>query len=428
MNDQQVRTKAILSELVDRWKQHESRYDGVLYRVALVRTDDGAWHPVVVFLSPRQTGITHDPPYRADYGNLLIVHGSLSVANADAMLEGILEREQLGLPEIPPVKVSAYLSPMMVRRHGSQERRFPIHYAAYEYHFQSSDGLQGGQVPQGYACAPSLPLYPNLYAAAEHLVGIPVINQGIPIIVALAPDYRARMKRVQLSGAGVTVEIETPGAGEGDLVGKVYCEDLHGSPGHFDLSFLNGAARFPTTSYPRRMLIALMSRSSGEIIDEWSYDSAMPGNSGVEIEATEESLENLIKGGESETLEFKEKMPDRLAIAKAISAFANSGGGRLLIGVNDSGQLIGCELEKLADKFTDIVHAHCDPAPPFSTALVTIRDTNIVVVGVEEGDNKPYFVKDQGIYVRVGATTRRANRYEMDRFYPAKQVLGPSWR
>jgi hypothetical protein len=26
---------------------------------------------------PRETGITLDPPYRADYGNLLIVHGSL---------------------------------------------------------------------------------------------------------------------------------------------------------------------------------------------------------------------------------------------------------------------------------------------------------------------------------------------------------------
>ena len=47
---------------------------------------------------------------------------------------------------------------------------------------------------------------------------------------------------------------------------------------------------------------------------------------------------------------------------------------------------------------------------------------------IEEGDNKPYVITDQGVYLRVGATTRRANRYEMDRFYAGKQVLGPSWR
>jgi len=158
MNDQRVITKAVLSQLVDRWREHENRYDGVAYRAALVRTDDGTWHPVVLFLSPRQRDITHDEPYRSDYGNLLIVRGSLSVAEAVATLEGIVESEMLKLPDIPPVKVSVYLNPIMVRRYGSQDRRYPIHYAAYEYQFQSPGGLQGGQVPQGYACAPALPL------------------------------------------------------------------------------------------------------------------------------------------------------------------------------------------------------------------------------------------------------------------------------
>ena len=114
-------------------------------------------------------------------------------------------------------------------------------------------------------------------------------------------------------------------------------------------------------------------------------------------------------------------MPDKWALAATVTAFANSGGGRLLIGVTDSAEIVGCELEKLADRFTNIVHAHCEPAPSFTTGALTIRDTNIVVVNVAPGYDKPYTVKDQGTYVRVGATTRRANRYEMDRLYASHQ-------
>jgi hypothetical protein len=96
------------------------------------------------------------------------------------------------------------------------------------------------------------------------------------------------------------------------------------------------------------------------------------------------------------------------------------GGGRLLIGVTDSAEIIGCELENLADRFT-IVHAHCEPAPSFTTGALTVRQTSLVVVKVNNGDDKPYTVKDHGTYVRVGATTRGANRHEMDRLYASKQ-------
>jgi ATP-dependent DNA helicase RecG len=114
-------------------------------------------------------------------------------------------------------------------------------------------------------------------------------------------------------------------------------------------------------------------------------------------------------------------VPDKLDLARAVSAFANSGSGRLLIGVTDSAEIIGCELENLADRFTNIVHAHCEPAPSVTTGALTVRETNLVVVKVNDGDDKPYTVKDHGTYVRVGATTRRANRHEMDRLYASKQ-------
>jgi len=77
------------------------------------------------------------------------------------------------------------------------------------------------------------------------------------------------------------------------------------------------------------------------------------------------SAEELIKRGESKTLEFKSTLrwnlkEDRVddkgvthAVLKTIAAFLNTEGGDLLIGVADNGQIIGIEKDQLEsdDKF-----------------------------------------------------------------------------
>ena len=50
---------------------------------------------------------------------------------------------------------------------------------------------------------------------------------------------------------------------------------------------------------------------------------------------------NLIRQGEGETLDFKKIVPGAMKIAKTIVSFANTKGGKLLIGVNDNGTISG---------------------------------------------------------------------------------------
>jgi GTPase len=56
---------------------------------------------------------------------------------------------------------------------------------------------------------------------------------------------------------------------------------------------------------------------------------------------TDRKLSELISQGESETLEFKQKLPPESIISRILAAFANTKGGTLVIGVRDQGELIG---------------------------------------------------------------------------------------
>ena len=55
------------------------------------------------------------------------------------------------------------------------------------------------------------------------------------------------------------------------------------------------------------------------------------------------SLLKSIQDGEGKTVEFKVELPNSNTLAKTIIAFSNTGGGKLIIGVNDQGEIIGLE-------------------------------------------------------------------------------------
>lgn len=54
-----------------------------------------------------------------------------------------------------------------------------------------------------------------------------------------------------------------------------------------------------------------------------------------------------IEQGESKVLELKSQLPQYEQIAKTVVAFANTSGGKLVIGVNDNREVIGLEEETL---------------------------------------------------------------------------------
>ncbi len=72
-------------------------------------------------------------------------------------------------------------------------------------------------------------------------------------------------------------------------------------------------------------------------------------------------IKKLIEQGEHQTLDFKFEISDSKKIARSISAFANTDGGILLIGVKDNGKIAGVRSEEEVYMAEAAAQMYCRP-------------------------------------------------------------------
>jgi ATP-dependent DNA helicase RecG len=120
-------------------------------------------------------------------------------------------------------------------------------------------------------------------------------------------------------------------------------------------------------------------------------------------------LSFIIDQGEGQFTEFKENIDK--SFAKEVVAFANSNGGKILLGVTDYGKIKGLKLSnKLKSQIIDTA-LNCDPK-----IIVSIKQLeNVIVVSVEESSNKPHSCS-AGFFIRVGANSQKLTRDEILKF------------
>jgi predicted HTH transcriptional regulator len=125
---------------------------------------------------------------------------------------------------------------------------------------------------------------------------------------------------------------------------------------------------------------------------------------------TPRELEQLVDLGEGISLEFKRRVPQPERIAKEILAFANTNGGRIVLGVSDDGTIEG--FEHIAEQqflLRQATERHCSPPVEYDTERIVVGDRqDVIVVTVPESRTKPHFlVSDPSangegpVYVRV---------------------------
>jgi len=423
---QRENTKIVLKELFSLWDKRSALYGNVFFASAVGKGyNKKKWRNVTSFLLPMHRDEVRSVGLQADYGDFKVVDGAMSLDEAKTVLSNVAEQDRLCLPGIPEIEIQASLhqsSPRQFQHSGPS--RFPVFYPYYDFNFSVDQEFKGDST-QDLLYSVGLPVFPSAAAAMESYLSTHLgdNSQYSGVLAALAPDYRGKIKEIRIGTNSVQVEIEClAGSSEKDLIGKLFVRYYGGISVTADLNFSDHKASAKIGDFPRDLLVVLLARKDGELVDRKSFlAGSQYVTEGVTIEAPEQDIEQVIQMGESGTVEFKREIPqNREQIAIGATAFANRRGGRIFIGVADNSEIYGCRLEKPKDTITQILRSHCYPPLDVSVDEIQIRNLPVVVVTIPEGADKPYTVKDKGVYIRAGATKRLANRYELDEMYSGK--------
>lgn len=286
----------------------------------------------------------------------------------------------------------------------------------------------GGSSVDGPLIRKNLPAYPTHHHAEkdwfvlEFHSGQHSIHRSFCVVF---PDFRARLGEVTVGSSRISVEA-LPGTLRRNQVFGKYHVSLKKSVMKKDLEFKKGRAVIQTGAFPDEVHIYLLTRKDGERLDGISFGAGwyeIPR--GVTIDFPSEQIRYLIDGGENERVEFKSLFNAERhgEFHESVAAFANGRGGTILVGVDDNCDILGVREEDLSSRISNSIYDRCEPNPEISFDLVEIEDREVLVVGVEEGENKPYLV-DGIVYVRAGASDRRARRSELDQMYDSHRESG----
>src|SRR3989304_5739624 len=119
------------------------------------------------------------------------------------------------------------------------------------------------------------------------------------------------------------------------------------------------------------------------------------------------SIDQLMAQPEGKTLEFKRDLSSPKPLLKTLVAFANTAGGRLVVGVYDERKVVGVghaldDEERLCNLIADSIAPRLVP----NVEMITVDDKTLLVVEVFVSGSRPHRVKGAGAqnrgFVRPG--------------------------
>lgn len=119
---------------------------------------------------------------------------------------------------------------------------------------------------------------------------------------------------------------------------------------------------------------------------------------------------------ESSRLEFKREIPENNQILKTIVGFCNQKGGKLIIGVDANGKILGLknnDIQRIMEYLNKSIYESSSPPIIPLVYVQSIADNLLLIIEVSSGMNKPYYIKSEGLergtYIRLGRSTLRAS-------------------
>jgi ATP-dependent DNA helicase RecG len=127
-------------------------------------------------------------------------------------------------------------------------------------------------------------------------------------------------------------------------------------------------------------------------------------------------LKKLVQNGEDSLQQFKLDIRNPDSLAAEMVAFSNGDGGRIFIGVGDSGELPGVprsEVGRLNQLISNAASQHIrSPISPITENVLVEDERVVIVVAIPKGLDKPYFDRNGIIWLKSGSDKRRLNSKE----------------
>jgi predicted HTH transcriptional regulator len=129
-------------------------------------------------------------------------------------------------------------------------------------------------------------------------------------------------------------------------------------------------------------------------------------------------LYKLIQEGEHQRQDFKYCINDSKKIAKSLVAFANTDGGRLLVGIKDNGKIVGIRTDEEFYMVEAAAKIYSNPPINFSTQQWQIEGKTVLEIQIESSSTKPHFAKDENgkwlAYQRVDDENYLASKIQIN--------------
>ena len=146
----------------------------------------------------------------------------------------------------------------------------------------------------------------------------------------------------------------------------------------------------------------------------------------------EKELVKIIRGGETSTVQFKQKFDNQDKIAAEVIAMANAKGGMIIFGIEDkTGSIAGLEyadLQNTSNKISTVANELIKPLTYIFIEIVAIEteagEKKVLIVTVDEGVAKPYKDNNGTIWMKQGADKRKVtDNSEIMRLFQQSGIL-----
>ncbi|OZC01190.1 ATP-binding protein [Rubricoccus marinus] len=126
------------------------------------------------------------------------------------------------------------------------------------------------------------------------------------------------------------------------------------------------------------------------------------------------NIDQIIAQGEGPSIEFVNAFADPARVAAHVAALLNSGGGYILVGVDELGRPSGdVDAEASATTLQSYLARHITPATLVDVGVDETPDGLHVVTIVVPGGKDGPFVANERVYIRTGSETRPATGDEL---------------